>query len=221
VAIPRSVRIPRGARKPAGSYHHGNLRAALVECGVRLLETDGAAGLSLRRCAALAGVSPAAPAHHFGDKTGLLAAIASDGFRQLVESGRAAAAAQGGATLPMIIENYVRFAKRHRALFQVMFGADFPEKSRHPELGDASARSFRALDASVRRFLEGHGRVHRIEATLAVWSLMHGLATLVAERQRAPGSIAAPPLEATVEAATRILLAGLVADAALIPAVSS
>ena len=218
-AATRNARPPPGSRKPEGNYHHGNLRAALVECGLRLLETEGAASLSLRRAAALAGVSPAAPSHHFGDKLGLLAAIAADGFRRLMASAREAAdASPEGASVVVIVANYVRFAQRHRALFGVMFGPDFPEKSRHPELGEASNRSFRGLDAAVRRHLEAAGRVHDPAATLAVWSLMHGFATLVAERQRAPATTEAPPLDAVVRPATEALLDGLVARAGRFPA---
>jgi AcrR family transcriptional regulator len=210
----RQTRAPRGARKPAGSYHHGNLRTALVECGMRLLEKEGAGELSLRRTAALAGVSPAAPAHHFGDKTGLLAAIAAEGFRRLMAQARTAIeASPSGASVDVLVLNYVRFARDNRALFQVMFGPDFPEKSRHPELGEIADKSFRGLDGAVRRHMEGEARRHRVDDTLAVWSLMHGLAALVAERQRAPVGAEAPAIESVVPDATAALLAGLVARA--------
>ncbi|NRB03591.1 MAG: TetR family transcriptional regulator, partial [Rhodobacteraceae bacterium] len=67
-----------------GTYHHGDLRAALIEAGLQELEATGTEAFSLRKVARRAGVSHAAPAHHFGDVTGLLTALAAEGFRRFV-----------------------------------------------------------------------------------------------------------------------------------------
>src|SRR5215510_3827207 len=69
----------------ARPYHHGNLREDLVRCGKEQLREVGLAELSLRRIASEVGVSQVAPKHHFGNKEGLLAAIAASGFRDLTE----------------------------------------------------------------------------------------------------------------------------------------
>lgn len=200
-------------RKPAGNYHHGNLRTALVACGLRLLENAGPTGLSLRQAAEMAGVSPAAPAHHFGDRAGLLAAIAAEGFRRL----NIAARQHLAAGVPGLVRNYVQFAAANAALFHLMFGPEIPEKSAHPELAEVAERSFRGLDFAVAAHLKAAGRAHEPAATMAVWSLMHGLAMLLIERQRAPRSVAAPPPAVVIARATEALLAGLVAQAAPAP----
>src|SRR4051794_1253762 len=73
-------------------YHHGNLRRVLIDCALAAIAERGAANLSLRDVARRAGVSHAAPAHHFGDKQGLLTAIAVEGFDGLTQATAAAAA---------------------------------------------------------------------------------------------------------------------------------
>ncbi len=88
------------AVKPAGRYHHGSLRDSLVEWGTHLLDTEGIDAMSLRAAAKAAGVSPAAPSRHFGDKNGLLAAIAAQGFRDLVAPAPAAARRRAGGRHP-------------------------------------------------------------------------------------------------------------------------
>src|SRR3972149_3564682 len=85
---------PRSTRR-RGSYHHGNLRRALLDAALELVETQGAEALTLRAAARRAGVSPAAPYRHFADKRTLLAAVAEEGFRALTEAMRQATAAHG------------------------------------------------------------------------------------------------------------------------------
>src|ERR1700755_2998314 len=82
-ATAADVRPARRARRPAGDapYHHGDLHEALLKAAERVLERDGLAGLTLRAVAREAGVSHAAPTHHFGDLTGLLSELAAIGFR--------------------------------------------------------------------------------------------------------------------------------------------
>src|SRR5580693_4888133 len=83
-AAPRSPRAKRPSRAAAEAapYHHGGLHAALLEAAERILERDGLPGLTLRAVAREAGVSHAAPTHHFGDLSGLLSELAAIGFRQ-------------------------------------------------------------------------------------------------------------------------------------------
>src|SRR3974377_2347881 len=105
--------------EPSRPYHHGDLRAALLEAAAEEIGAVGVAQLSLRARARRAGVSHAAPAHHFGDKTGLLTALAAEGFRILHRHtsptlGRPDALVRAG-------EQYVAFALAHPAHFSVMF----------------------------------------------------------------------------------------------------
>ena len=105
-------------------HHHGNLRAALIEAGIALLAREGASGLTLRKCAALVGVSHAAPAHHFAGLPGLLDAIAAKGFAMFSDAMEGEA--QRGpdeprARLEAICLGYLEFARAQPALFDLMF----------------------------------------------------------------------------------------------------
>src|SRR5215510_11724381 len=100
-------------------YHHGNLRAELLAAAVAEIDEVGPAAMSLRRVAARAGVTHPAVAHHFGDKTGLLTALAVEGHRRL--AGALADAGGPAADLAAMGVAYLRFAHGHRADFDVMF----------------------------------------------------------------------------------------------------
>ncbi|HEX8804061.1 MAG TPA: TetR/AcrR family transcriptional regulator, partial [Acidimicrobiales bacterium] len=99
-------------------YHHGNLRRELLDAAAAAIEEGGPAALSLRNLAQRAGVSHAAPAHHFGDRAGLLTALAAEGYQRLADALEAAGA--GGDFLEAGLA-YVRFATTHPAHFLVMF----------------------------------------------------------------------------------------------------
>ncbi|MEW1643342.1 TetR/AcrR family transcriptional regulator [Streptomyces sp. NPDC091219] len=163
-----------GARASGSSrpYHHGDLRRAILTAALDVIAVDGPSALSLRDLARRAGVSHAAPAHHFKDRTGLLTAIAAEGFGLLAGAiGEAADLKDAGV-------RYVRFAREHPAHFQVMFA---PELLRDGDLELTTARAL-AADAlshavsAVPR--EGRGSDARL-AGVAAWSLAHGFATLL------------------------------------------
>ena len=108
---------------PARPYHHGDLSRALVMAGRKILEREGPAALSLRAVAREAGVSPAAPYHHFKDKQDLLAAVANEGWMEL---GEAVAKARMGSpdaahALSEIGVAYVTFARQNPALYRLMY----------------------------------------------------------------------------------------------------
>jgi AcrR family transcriptional regulator len=150
----------------SSSYHHGNLRRAVMDAAVAAIEESGPSGWSLRELARRAGVSHAAPAHHFGDKTGLLTALAAEGFGLLGD----ALTAAGDDLLDLGVA-YVRFAVRHRAYFEVMFR---PELYRldDPELAAARDRAGELLGGAVRPLSSGP------DSVLAAWSIAHGFAGL-------------------------------------------
>jgi AcrR family transcriptional regulator len=162
------------------SYHHGDLRRALLDAAAAAIAEDGPAALSMRDLARRAGVSHAAPTHHFGDKKGLLTALAAEGFDQL-----AAALLESRTATGSFLElgvTYVRFATTHRAHFEVMWRPDLYHVD-DPALAAARERSGSALYSGVAELPDGRGaggvREGDVqEAGLAAWSLAHGFATL-------------------------------------------
>ncbi|RSM65184.1 TetR family transcriptional regulator [Actinoplanes sp. ATCC 53533] len=157
------------------SYHHGDLRRALLDAAAAAIAEDGPAALSLRDLARRAGVSHAAPTHHFGDKKGLLTALAAEGFDRLAADLLATRAATG-SFLELGVA-YVRFATAHRAHFEVMWRPDLYHAD-DPALVAARDRSGDALYAGVADLPDGAGAADVREAGLAAWSLAHGFATL-------------------------------------------
>ncbi|MFG2370783.1 TetR/AcrR family transcriptional regulator [Streptomyces sp. NPDC048504] len=165
----KSAKASGGSRRP---YHHGDLRRAILTAALDVIAADGPSALSLRDLARRAGVSHAAPAHHFKDRTGLLTAIAAEGFGLLAGTiGEAADLKDAGV-------RYVRFAREHPAHFQVMFAPDLLRAS-DLELTTARALATGALRHAVSAVPpEGRGPDARL-AGVAAWSLAHGFATLL------------------------------------------
>jgi AcrR family transcriptional regulator len=166
---------------PRRSYHHGNLKTALVLAGIDILEQEGLAALSLRAIAARAGVSHTAPKNHFGSLRGLLTAIAAEGFRRHAAFMRAGVSelSHPEDRLRAAVEGYVRFASEHKGLFLMMFSAQHCDFS-DPDLRIASAGSYAVL-ADIATGLDwdkadAPGGQRRTE--LMLWSLAHGFAQL-------------------------------------------
>jgi AcrR family transcriptional regulator len=183
----------------ARAYHHGDLRRALITQAIDVIEHDGLAALSLRDLARQLGVSHAAPVHHFGDKAGLLTAIAAQGFLMLADDLRRTYA-QTASFLEVGVA-YVRFAVRHRAYFEVMY---------RPELLHADDADLAAARQQAGAVLYGPladrpdvAPVEAHQAGLAAWSLVHGLATLLLTGNLPPDVSADP------EALTRSVAAYL------------
>src|SRR5262245_27538318 len=138
-----------GSRK----YHHGNLRPALVNAGLRLLESEGVRALSLRAVARKARVSHTAPYHHFRGKAELLAAVAAMGFDRLVELiGQEAPRAKADdplARLYAVGRGYLRFALTHPSIFRLMFRPELIRPVEHLLLQQAEGRAFGALMEAI------------------------------------------------------------------------
>jgi AcrR family transcriptional regulator len=150
-------------------YHHGDLRRAILDAAIESISAGGSAGLSLRDLARRAGVSHAAPIHHFGDKAGVLTALAAEGYELLATQLEAVA----GDFLEAGVA-YVRFAVTHPAHFEVMFRPDTYHRD-DPAVVAARTRAGAVLASGVR------GRTDAQDARLtgvAAWSLVHGFATL-------------------------------------------
>lgn len=171
--------------KPSeGSYHHGDLPTALLEAAERILEREGLQGLTLRAAAREAGVSHAAPTHHFGDLTGLLSELAAVGYRKFnADIGKARAEAETpDASFDATGEAYVMFALKHPGLFQLMFRAERLDMQR-PALQEAVMASFRNFAGAVATMR--HENINTAALSLPqaadmvrTWSMVHGFAIL-------------------------------------------
>lgn len=159
-------------------YHHGNLRRALLDATARAVADVGPTACSVRDIARRAGVSHAAPVHHFGDRAGLLTAFATEGFGLLAQALDEAAAS---GDLVEVGAAYVAFAVEHRPYFEVMFRrdllrADDPELMAAMTAATAALRS--GLDAEATHV--GDASALDLEAVLVgAWAQMHGLAALL------------------------------------------
>jgi AcrR family transcriptional regulator len=178
-------------------YHHGNLRPALVEAGLRILERDGLAGLSLRAVAREAGVSRAAPYHHFANRDALLAAIAAQAFKSLEDSVAAFDGVSGTVEerLREIARGYVGFAVGRPEIYRLLFGTEIGDKSAYPELQAAGTASYAAFARQIAALRAEHGTGGADDrlAGLAVWTMLHGLAMAAIEgRLDAAGGAATP-----------------------------
>lgn len=166
-------------RKPP--YHHGDLRQALLDSSLALIEEEGLQGLSLREVARRAGVTHQAPYHHFKDRAAILAALADEGFVLLLASMQAEqekAHRAPGAQLAAAGRGYVHFALAHPAHFRLMFR---PELCEGAEPSLAGAAAYGLLVEAVTAVQQG-GEAPRREAATQIalcWSAVHGLASLL------------------------------------------
>lgn len=168
------------------SYHHGNLRAELLETAVGQLEQLGVEALSLRALARSIGVSQTAPYRHFNDKGELLAAIATIGYQRLLASLRQAAAATEDcprAQLKALAHAYVAYAGAAPQMFKLMFGPAVQPSDPYPELRQVSRETFHQVQDILRHGIErGIFRDQDLAyLTNAAWAGIHGLATLLVD----------------------------------------
>jgi AcrR family transcriptional regulator len=170
----RAVSTAPPADRHVRPYHHGDLPRVLLEAAVQAIDEVGPAAVSLRDLARRAGVSHAAPAHHFGDKAGLLTALAADGFRRLAATLRRAY--QETSSFLEVGVAYVGFAVTHRAHFEVMFRPEL-YRTDDPELVRAREQA-RSMLYPPAAGLAGEPGGDATAAGVAAWSLVHGLATL-------------------------------------------
>ncbi len=159
-------------------YHHGDLRRALLEAAAAEIFEVGPSAISLRSIARRAGVSHAAPAHHFGDRAGLLSAVAAEGFRRMNETMESAAS---GSDEPLnaIGRAYVAFARANPGEFAVMFRPELLDPD-DEVLAEHSGWSFARLTDAIASTPGAvcDGETPEVAAARA-WSLVHGLATLM------------------------------------------
>ena len=213
---PRPARRPESVKTEA-PYHHGALREALLQAAERVLERDGLAGLTLRAVAREAGVSHAAPTHHFGDLTGLVSELAAIGFRQF---NAAMAASCEAVTSPLERalarpKAYVAYAQAHPGMYGLMFRTERLDYSR-PSLHEAAESSFaglaNAIGAMRQEPIRGDNLTVEQGAAIArAWSMVHGFTMLLLDGrledilERLPAGTAAEQL---LEAILKSTVAG-------------
>lgn len=167
-------------------YHHGDLRNALEQAGLDILEKDGLAALSLRAIAARAGVSHAAPAHHFGNLRGLLTALVTIGFTRFA----AAIAQERQQAAPSPIEQirasargYIAFARRYPALFRLMFSSSEldPDDQALRRASEAAYHQLLEISEPAAEALGATSDAERREIANLLWTTAHGYAHLLIE----------------------------------------
>jgi len=184
-ARPARARSTARTAKEDTPYHHGALRDALLQAAERVLERDGLAGLTLRAVAREAGVSHAAPTHHFGDLTGLVSELAAIGFRQFNTA--MAQACSPDTPYPgkgmRRAKAYVAYAQAHPGMYGLMFRTERLDYSR-PSLHEAAEASFSGLATAIaasrqEQIEEEHLTLDQAAAIARAWSLVHGFTMLL------------------------------------------
>ncbi len=170
------------------TYHHGDLKNALIKAGVEILAKEGVGGLSLRKVALKAGVSHSAPYSHFVDKQALIAAISTEGFRQLYERMSAVAEEYKSRPEKQLIEvawAYVQFAMDDPDRFKVMFSGVLEKEKEYTEFVAESQRNFQLVKMIVEANQASgvlRGGSSDLVA-LSAWGIIHGFVMLMFEGQ--------------------------------------
>jgi len=198
----------------ARPYHHGALKAALLEASERILEEEGIGGLTLRAAARAAGASHAAPKNHFDDLTGLLSELAAVGFRRFASqlaAARDAAGADPGERLVAIGRAYVTFARANPGLFQLMFRGERLDSER-PALRAALDEAGAVLQTAVGA-VSGQAATPALDLPMAgrmvgAWALVHGFAMLLLDGRLDPVLARLPAGTSATDLLAAVLEAG-------------
>ena len=195
------------------SYHHGNLKEALVRAALELIAEKGPAGFTFAEAARWAGVSPAAPYRHFRDRDELLADVARRGFEEF--EARLAKAWDGGRPAPQtaferVGRAYLAFAREQQAYYSAMFESGIPLE-KNPALVQAGDRAFGILREAAEAILAtmpAKGRPPALMVALHIWSMSHGIASLFGRGDAARRKLPMSP-EELLEAGVLVYLRGL------------
>ena len=170
------------------AYHHGDLKNALIQAGVEILSKEGVGGLSLRKVAQRAGVSHNAPYSHFPDKQSLIAAISTEGFKQLYHELDAAISSYPDDPKRQLQEGawaYVQFAMNNTDTFKIMFSGVLEKEKEYPALVQISHKTFDKVVDLVCACQEAkllRSASPELSA-VAVWGQIHGIVSLMLEGQ--------------------------------------
>jgi AcrR family transcriptional regulator len=198
--------------EPRKSYHHGNLRQALVEATLALIEEKGPLGFTLAEAARAAGVSPAAPYRHFRGREDLIDEVARQGFVMFADALERAAAAGGPSPLRALFETgraYLDFARTHPGHYQAMFESGVEIAGTH-DLARAADRALSVLIGVAARLAAQLPAERRPPPTMManhLWALSHGVFELFGRGR--PGARAPYSAEEMLESGVSIYLRGL------------
>src|SRR5512134_242181 len=173
---------------PSKKYHHGDLENALIKAGIEILSKEGVVGLSLRKVAKRAGVSHSAPYAHFKDRQALIAAISTEGFKQLFAELDAAIAPCINDPKQQLVEGawaYVQFALNNADTFKIMFSGVLEKEKEYPSFVETSRKTFERVVEIVRACQEA-GVLRPAPPELmavSVWGQVYGVIALALEGQ--------------------------------------
>ena len=195
---------------PRRRYHHGDLKRAIEETTLSIIESDGVNSVSLRAVARRLGVTEGAPYHHFASKSELLAVLAVNAYRGLHERMIAAANKAGDDPYARLLaagRSYVDYGLQSRGRFRTMFGEHTSELATDADVY-AAAHPTRVMLQQLVADCVGQGNKNALTIENAVWSLVHGMTWLILEREILPvhGS---DEVDATVIDAIGLLLRGI------------
>jgi AcrR family transcriptional regulator len=164
-------------------YHHGQLREALIDSALKILKEKGLDGLNLRALALATGVTQAAPYSHFRDKDDLLATVAEAGFQRLaLQMAEDATGCRDTRTrIEKLMVSYIRFAAENKNLFQLMFGSNAADMKNYPTLAMTAGKSYALISAALSKRQNPSEETPFL--TVAIWSLCHGLTSLIIEEK--------------------------------------
>lgn len=206
--------------RPDSAYHHGDLAVTLMDLALVRIAAEGTERLSLRGLAREAGVSAAAPYRHFPSKRCLLAALATRGFRELLE--RMTTHERLSEELDQRLMNlgraYIGFAIDYPTTYQIMFGSIVDDFSEYEDLAAAAEASYAPVLAAMASLIDQHPgwQMTPLQLGGVTWAAVHGIASLVLFRlgAREHGSSRLTThsldlLQADTDAALRLLMHGM------------
>lgn len=200
---------PAGRAHPSGGYHHGDLKAALVEHAIDLLRSKGPEALTLRGVARAAGVSQAAPYRHFPDRRTLVGAVAEEGFRRLQSAMLDRVSEKAGREgLKGVAIAYVEFAHANPAQYRIMFGPELAGTDDLPSLRETSRGVLAFVAHGIGELQKGGliGPGDPSSMAVSTWAMLHGLVMLSLDGLT---DRVAPPLAVLIDDATRIMMFGM------------
>lgn len=194
------------------TYHHGDLRNALILAAAELIEESGSLGFAMADAARRAGVSTAAPYRHFKDKDALLEAVSQLGFHGLSESAREASASAPRGSIDAIIalgQNYLRYVTEKAAFFDLMWG-DIGARAMDDGNFDKKASGFFVLVDAVEAYLEANDieAADSLDVAMKLWAMVHGMSG-ISMSGKLPHLHPNADMNAMLASATRTFMAGL------------
>jgi AcrR family transcriptional regulator len=211
----QDTNIPDKSEK---TYHHDDLRTALIIAGLAVLREENVAGLTLRKVARRAQVSHAAPYRHFADKSELLAAIAEEGFN-LLGSALETATTETASAKALFMQAafaYLTFARQNPDHFQLMFGSYIPNITAYPSLDNAADQSFSRLQLFVERMqsISNSSNLGKERLAIAFWAMLHGIAMLTVEERLPAEALQGENIEEFISGLLEVLWQGVASELA-------